>query len=116
MTLKELIHTKNLSNTRVAEILGCTRDVVQNYLNGRTPIPDSVIEKLTYEPVTETQHVTRRELVELLDRLGLDHDDAAKALSKHHDRMERWADPARPYEQRVPITYGDLKRIEQAAL
>jgi transcriptional regulator with XRE-family HTH domain len=116
MTLKELIHTKNLSNTRVAEILGCTRDVVQNYLNGRTPIPDHVIYQIEHTPLNPSAHVTRRELVELLDRLGLDHDDAARCLSKHHDRMERWADPARSYEQRVPITYGDLKRIEQAAV
>lgn len=116
MTLKELIHRKNISNTDLAFLLNCSRDVIQNYLNGRTPTPDWVIEKLSAFPVQESNHVTRRELVELLDRLGLDHDDAAKALSKHHDRMERWADPARPYEQRVPITYGDLKRIEQAAL
>jgi len=116
MTLKELIHIKNLTNTRVAEILGVSRDIVQNYLSGKTPMPPDVLEKIQYEPMNETAHITRGELLALMARLRLTFDDVAAALSKHHDRAEKWCDPARPHAQRVPITPADVRRIEQSCL
>jgi len=116
MTLKELITIKNLTNTSVAKILGVSRDIVQNYLSGKTPIPPDVLEKIQYEPVNETAYITRGELLALMTRLRLTSDDIACALSKHHDRAGKWCDPARGHAARVPITAADVRRIEQSVL
>jgi hypothetical protein len=114
--LKQLILRKNFTNDYVAEILGVSRHVVQNYLCGRSPMPDDVLEKVQYAEPRDTRKVTRGELVDLLKRIKVTPDQAAAALSKHHDRMHRWASPLGPREQRVPLTSMDLKRIEQAQL
>jgi len=114
--LKQLILRKNFTNDHVASILGVSRHVVQNYLCGRSPMPDDVLEKVQYAPPMETRKVTRGDLIALLARLKITPDQAAASLSKHHDRMRRWADASRPKEQRVPLTMGDLRRIEQGQL
>lgn len=114
--LKQLILRKNFTNDYVAEILGVSRHVVQNYLCGRSPMPGDVLEKVQYAEPRDTRKVTRGDLITLIERLKITPDQAAAALSKHHDRMHRWCDAALPKEQRVPLTAGDLRRIEQAQL
>lgn len=107
--------TKNLRARDVAEITGYGRRMVEKFMAGEKPTPVIFMDAVKLEPDRATTGMMRRAFIALLDELGMTWQQAATALAKHAERVEKMANPKMDMDRRVAISADDVKVLRDFA-
>lgn len=111
--LKQTMIAKNLRVQDVAEITGYGRRMVEKFMAGEKPTPVIFMGAVKLEPDRVTTGMMRRAFIALLDELGMTWQQAATALAKHAERVEKMANPKMDMDRRVAISADDVRILRE---
>jgi hypothetical protein len=111
--LKQIMITKNLRVQDVAEITGYGRRMVEKFIAGEKNPPKIFLDAVGLEPDRPCTGMMRRAFIALLDELGMTWQQAATALAKHAERLEKMANPNMNMDRRVAISADDVRVLRE---
>jgi hypothetical protein len=113
MKLRDLMIEKNLRVQDVVEITGYGPRMVEKFIAEEKPTPKVFMDAVMIEPVRASNGIMRRSFIALLEELGITWQQAASALKKHTERVQKMADPEKDADRRVAISADDIRILRE---